>query len=76
MVPAMDVPIAHPVSNIACIPFVAFVFKLLVSIIVFSFLGFINKYFIIAKINTSSTIGIKTPQAATPGPRKGVILNF
>ncbi len=43
-VPAMDVPIAHPVSAIACTTIVAFVFKLLVSIIVFSFLSLTNKY--------------------------------
>ena len=75
MVPAMDVPIIQTVSNIACIPVVAFVLKLIVSIIEFSFLSLINKFFITTKINISREIGHKTLQVAKPNPERA-ILNF
>lgn len=58
---AMDVPIAHPVSSIAFTPSCVFLYILFASII-FSFLGLINKYFIIISVNTSRTIGRKPPQ--------------
>ena len=55
----MDVPIAQQVPNIACIPFVAFVFILLVAIIVFSFLSLVNNISLLLKLILAERLATK-----------------
>lgn len=70
----MEAPIAQPVSNVACIPFFAFDIFLFFSIVVFSFLDFINEYFITTKANMRRATGIKPPQVTSPHPVRAILI--